>query len=59
MLTKRNLFFWSADAKKNYGLKYSDFQDLVDPFHFWTFINVQKPFPFLLLGFENLRYYIY
>jgi hypothetical protein len=52
-------FFWSAYAKKIYGLKYSDFQDLVDPFRFWTFINVQKPFPISLLGFKNLRYYIY
>ena len=28
MLTKRELFFWSADAKNFYGHKNIDFQDL-------------------------------
>ena len=43
----------SSDHKVFHGHKKSDFQDLVMPFRFWTFINVQNRFKKLVLGIQK------
>jgi hypothetical protein len=50
MLTKLKIFFQSPDANFFYGHKFSEIQDLVDPFEKWTFINVQNRFSENSLG---------